>query len=194
MHSCRVISHFQRFPIPGLRVVHYYCYGSTTSDGATGISYQTIIRGLCSKLAWNNDSGKLSRHAQDLYEKCHPTEGERMPTTGEWKQLLKDLVAESKTLFILDALDECRFPDHNEFLKNIRDLWKDQHLNIIFSSRLQIDAKMYFGDKFVDYQVDTTKARRDMSKFIDKKISEIKGDPARANSILCKSACNPRCN
>ncbi|KAF3021627.1 hypothetical protein E8E14_014068 [Neopestalotiopsis sp. 37M] len=184
---CRVISHFQRFPIPGLRVVHYYCYGSTASDGPPGISYQTVIRGLCSKMAWNNDSGKLSQSARDLYRKCHPTEGDRKPTDGEWKQLLKDLVTESKTLLIVDALDECRFPDHNDFLKSIRDLWKHQRLNVIFSSRPQIDAKMVFGQEFVDYQVATTEATDDMGRFIERKISEIKDDHFRSNSILFKN-------
>lgn len=114
-----------------------------------------------------------------------------MPTTGEWKQLLKDLVTESKTLFIVDALDECRFPDHNDFLKNIKDLWKDQRLNVIFSSRPHINAKMYFGDRFVDYQVTTADARQDMGKFIDKKIFEIKDDPIRSENILCRSAHGP---
>ena len=102
-----MISNFMDPPIVGVRVVHYYCHQTTVGSELKAPGYETVIRALCYRLAWNRD-GSLAKPATDLYDKTQ-LEPDRRTTESEWETLLNTLIESSPTpiVLIIDALDEC---------------------------------------------------------------------------------------
>lgn len=183
--SCRVISYFKQYPLDKTRTVFYYCNASATENQRRGPSYEEVIRGLCSKLAWN-EAGELASSAKEFYQRCN-SENEKAPHTKRWEQLLRDIInqIDDRILIIIDALDECSSrEDERKFLDFVRSM---QHkLYMLLSSRPQVEVAKYMGPPIIKCSVVADGAEEDMNQFIKKQIDEKKVDQTHSQSIIRK--------
>ncbi|KAI0144928.1 hypothetical protein BJ166DRAFT_502832 [Pestalotiopsis sp. NC0098] len=124
-----------------------------------GPKYEEVIRGLCHRLAWNDD-GTIAEPAKTLHGLYHSGHNWG-PHEKVWEGLLRDLIIQSRnrTLFIIDALDEC-------------------------STRRQTEVEAIFQNTINRYSVVTTEAKKDMEAFLDIEITKIQVDPSHATSIF----------
>ncbi|KAI1362199.1 hypothetical protein F5Y08DRAFT_312964 [Xylaria arbuscula] len=124
---CRILSHFKHQPLQGVRFVPYYCYASGTSHEPKAPTYETIVRALCRRLAWNGNGSVVERARQVFNTKRNADASYTVKST--WGPLLQDLVASNNAtiIFAIDALDECDEMDqYNQFLLFLGDLLKGQ--------------------------------------------------------------------
>ncbi|KAI0423865.1 hypothetical protein F5Y09DRAFT_173588 [Xylaria sp. FL1042] len=184
---CRIITHFERHPIPGIRFVPYYCYASGTSKETKAPNYETIIRALCRRLAWRSD-GSIAKHAKDLFN-TRRDEDESFTITSTWEPLLKELIASSKStvILVIDALDECEsMEQYNRLLRFLGDLSRERNGPYCFiSSRLHVRVGDYF-DALVQFDSAHEEAEHDMKKFITDQIDS-KNNSTWAKSIFFES-------
>ncbi|KAI0418533.1 hypothetical protein F5X98DRAFT_373681, partial [Xylaria grammica] len=182
---CRVISHPENHLIHGVRLVPYYCYASGTSKESKAPKYETIIRALCRRLAWNSD-GSIAKPARDFYNNTKGDNDASFTVKSTWEPLLKNLVTSSKDtiIFVIDALDECEsMEQYNmflEFLGGFPHTPKGPYF--LISSRPHVEVGDYFKS-FVQFDAAHQKAKEDMKKFITDQI-ESKNSGAWATSIF----------
>ncbi|KAI0912724.1 hypothetical protein F4823DRAFT_559659 [Ustulina deusta] len=178
---CRIITHFEKQPISGVRFVPYYCYASGTSKESKAPKHETIIRALCRRLAWNGD-GTVAKPAKDLFN-TRRNQDASFTVISTWEPLLKDLMTSSKTtiIFAIDALDECE--EYNQLLRFLGTLPRTPNgPYFLLSSRPHVRVGDYFNDSI---QVDAAnqKAEQDMKKFITDQIDS-KNNVTWAKSIF----------
>jgi len=171
----------------GSRIVHYYCFGSSTDQTFNGPTHETIIRSLCCKLAWND--GDVAAPAAALFDRCDNVLAEP-PNLKDWETLLCDLASSGSgsIVFIIDALDECKTAqEQRNFLHFVdRLLQQCPMLHIMFSSRPQVPVSDYFHNSLQTFQARSTQANDDMADFLQVKLSAKEVDPQWKNSIFCK--------
>jgi hypothetical protein len=132
-----------------VRFIHSYCNGSNATE-SKGPGYETVIRGLCHQLAWNNDK-TVAKPASELYNRCKDDRSQS-PTMKTWEDLLVTLinssVAAGPLVFIIDALDECQTRDDWESLLAHLCVLHKQHTGLYFLvlSRPQVTVEKYFAD------------------------------------------------
>ncbi|GAW10750.1 hypothetical protein ANO14919_000850 [Xylariales sp. No.14919] len=182
---CRVISYLENRPIPGVRLVPYYCYASGTSKESKAPKYETIIRALCRRLAWNSDES-IANPARDFDNNTKGDNDASFTVKSTWEPLLKNLVTSSKDtiIFVIDALDECEsMEQYNmflEFLGGFPHTPKGPYF--LISSRPHVEVGDYFKS-FVQFDAAHQKAKEDMKKFITDQI-ESRNSGAWATSIF----------
>ncbi|RWA10773.1 hypothetical protein EKO27_g4331 [Xylaria grammica] len=182
---CRIISYLESHLIPGVRLVPYYCYASGTSKESKAPKYETIIRALCRRLAWNSD-GSIAKPARDFDNNTKGDNDASFTVKSTWEPLLKNLVTSSKDtiIFVIDALDECEsMEQYNmflEFLGGFPDTPKGPYF--LISSRPHVEVGDYF-ESFVKFDATHQKAEQDMKKLITDQINS-KNSGASAKSIF----------
>ncbi|QGA20938.1 hypothetical protein EYB26_008648 [Talaromyces marneffei] len=182
---CRAISHFEDFPIDGVRFVRYYCYSSKTGKESKSPGYETIIRALCYRLAWNRD-GSVAEPAIDLHDQAK--QGQDSPSTKTWETLLKSLITSSSTpiVFVIDALDECKTQyDYIRLLKFLSGLLQTSvGLHCLISSQSHMRVGDYFHGSVQMFDVVQPRTEEDMRRFIKDQIESKREDPQWKKSIF----------
>jgi hypothetical protein len=171
----------------GARIVHYYCFGSSTDQTYNGPTHETIVRSLCCKLAWND--GDVAVPAATLFDRCTGALAEPQ-TLKDWETLLCDLASSEPgpIVFIIDALDECKATQEQRHFLYFMDRLLQQcpMVHIMFSSRPQVPVSDYFHDSLQTFQARSTQANDDMADFLRVQLSAKEEDPQWKNSIFCK--------
>ncbi|KAI0548121.1 hypothetical protein F4679DRAFT_552030 [Xylaria curta] len=184
---CRILSHYENQPIPGVRLVPYYCFASGTSNESKAPKHETIIRALCCRLAWNSDGG-VAQPARDLY---NSTRGRDVSftVTSTWEPLLKDLIVTSKTtiIFVIDALDECKsMEQYNRLLRFLGGLpLTPRGPYFLISSRPHVCVGDHLKP-FIHLDAANQKAEHDMKTFITNQLDS-KNNKTWAKSIFFNS-------
>ncbi|KAI0544940.1 hypothetical protein F4679DRAFT_588962 [Xylaria curta] len=166
---CRVMSRFGERPISGVRFVPYYCYASSASKELKAPNYETIVRALCRRLAWNGD-GTVAEHARKVYDMNKMDTEESLTVKKTWEPLLEKLVESSKStvVFVIDALDECikagQCKDFLIFLERLSKKPKGPYC--LISSLPHVPVGSYFEDSFIQFNTIHSDADSDMKKFI----------------------------
>ncbi|KAI1131123.1 ankyrin repeat-containing domain protein [Nemania abortiva] len=169
---CRAMSHFEKQPIPGVRLVPYYCYASGTSKESKAPKHETIVRALCRRLAWNSD-GNVAEHAREVYDMKTMDAEESLSVKKTWGPLLEKLVdsSKSKIIFMIDALDECmNAGQYRGFLRFLGGLSKKpEGPYCLISSRPHVPVGTYFNSS-LQFEAIHADADSDMRKFITSEI------------------------
>lgn len=174
------------FPIHGVKFVYYYCYSSKTGKESKSPGYETVIRALCYRLAWNGD-GSLAKPATDLYDRVK-LDPDGTPNVREWETLLKSLIESSPTpiVLVIDALDECETRnDYQKLLIFLGGLETQTRLHCLISSQSHIAVKDYFSCFVQLFDVVQPEAEEDMTRFIEDQIEAKTKDPRWAKSKFC---------
>lgn len=168
--------------------VHYYCSGSGADKGP---SYETLLRTLCRRLAWNSD-GTLAEPALRLYKSSESIPDAQLTVRSTWEPLFHELIASHlKTcslVFVLDALDECQsIGDYEELLEFLRKLPREpKGPYFLVSSRLNVPVVNYFKDHVQAFGVVQHQTEEDMKSFIGAQIALKKKTAKEENSIFCE--------
>ncbi|KAI1770215.1 hypothetical protein F4818DRAFT_446510 [Hypoxylon cercidicola] len=184
---CRVVSHFEESPISGVRFVHYYCFGSQIATESKAPTYESMLRALCYRLAWNSD-GSVAEPATRLYDQYKAARDVVPTEKNTWEPLLRDLISSAKPIvFVIDALDECKSKDDSKrllaFLSNLRQNSSGPYL--LVSSRPHINVKGHFEDSIQIFNCVQPQTGEDMTRFIKIENDEL---CKRLESALSNSA------
>ncbi|KAF2968890.1 hypothetical protein GQX73_g4697 [Xylaria multiplex] len=180
---CRVVSEFKDQPRRGIRFIQYYCDGSNTKEKSKPPDYQTIIRALCCRLAWNDD-GSIANAATDLFNESKNTRDESVGDK-RWETLLNNLISAQPAAVVLaiDALDECRDTSNcRKLLEWLRSV-KHPRLYLLFSSRPHVEVRDYFPD-VESIDIVSPQAESDMETFIKGQLAAKKEEGVSRKSIF----------
>lgn len=186
LRRCRAISHFNNSPVVGVRFVPYYCHGSGSSPGP---KYETIIRALCRRLAWNSD-GKVAEEGMQLYESSKSDPEAQVTMRKTWEPLFHELIASSSAtiVLILDALDECDSIDHYmmllEFLNKVPRGTSGPY--ILVSSQPHVPVGDFFDGSVKTFDVVQSETRNDMRNFIEHQITAKSEQIRWRKGIFCE--------
>lgn len=181
---CRAISHFDDSPIGGVKFVPYYCHGSGARPGP---QYETIIRALCRRLAWN---GSVVSQAMRLYQSSKSNPEAQVTVKKTWGPLFKELIASSSTTIVLvvDALDECKsFDDYMTLLEFLTKLPRGPNgPYLLVSSRPHVPVRRHFDGSIRTFDVVQPETRNDMRSFIDNQITSKSKQVRWEKSVFCE--------
>lgn len=166
--------------------MRYYCFGSQAATESKAPTYETILRALCYRLAWNSNES-VAEPAARLYNQYRLTP-DAQPTTKNWEILLRDLVSSANTIiFVIDALDECKSEDDSKkllaFLRGLRQESSGPYF--LISSRLHVNVGGHFEDSIQVFNCVQPQTEEDMASFIKGQIDSKRQDVEWKKSIFC---------
>lgn len=168
--------------------VHYYCSGSGVDKGP---SYETVLRALCRRLAWNSD-GTLAEPANHLYESSRSIPDVQLTVKGTWELLLQQLIDSRldvcTVVFVFDALDECETGgDYTDLLQFLHKLpRKSKGPYFLVSSRPHVQVEKYFNSCVQVFDVVQPQTSIDMEFFIEAQLALRRDSVRGGKSIFCE--------
>ncbi|OTA90100.1 hypothetical protein M434DRAFT_398187 [Hypoxylon sp. CO27-5] len=190
---CRIISHFEELPVSGVRFLQYYCFGSQAGTESKTPTYEIILRALCHQLAWNIKGG-VAEPAKSLYDNLEVKGKRNEPLTKKrLEKLLKSLLEYSRstvtsTVFVIDALDECKSKDDSKkLLTFLRRLQKELGcLYFLISSRPHVNVGDHFEGSVQVFNPIQPQTKEEMANFIKSQIDSKRRDIEWRKSIFIR--------
>lgn len=170
----------EEYPHDKWKTTYYYCTTTATTQAAP----ETVLRGICQRLAWAPDRS-IAPHAQAFYDK-HADNVGSAPVSDDWLTLSCNVINNQAVpvVVIIDALDECSRPE--ELLKVLVSLLTEcPRLFILCSSRHQVPVRGWLDGHTEELDATSIKAATDMQSFIRKELSRRRASPETRHSIFC---------
>ncbi|KAK2784701.1 hypothetical protein FQN52_008929 [Onygenales sp. PD_12] len=170
----RAIDEFETRP-DSVGLAYFYCNRNESSRRQP----ENVIRSFVKQLSTSRNGDAIPDTLEKIYQKKQATGfASAKLSFEESEHLLLELVqGYSRTVLILDALDECEENTRRALLK-----WFDriiinqaQHLKILISSRRDGDIRHQLG-KETNIGIEATDNENDISKFVSERITESQDD------------------
>lgn len=128
------------------------------------------------QLSWSPKDSQIEQYIKDEWEKRHASKTDRL-SLDDCKDLLLRLITRArKTIFIIDALDECDNP--TEFLEALKDLSasfqeKRVCVNVFISSRDEVHFAVYTTfPEYLDLKISPTATEPDLRQYIKRRVDD----------------------